>query len=313
MAGVLRHSIASALNSLSGSISSGVPLSIIVTRDTVCRVSSSPSTSTTDPSVIQSMGASWSKVSLEDTELHQLDGRTHRQSPSPSSIVHQTILSLIELCKSQGRLCQSLAGTDLFHNLRAAYFLDISGALDMSTINDHIRGESRHQDVNYQNKLNLKTISSLDGDMMLSTNRRSLNASVVTGSLPSQELRSRVSHEDHSRFKIQVLDQCLRCLVCAVQGLADCVAAFPILEQVQPMEWLQKDILQALEAPIAFPVFLYPPRDSVADRSGDSKNDSTSNSSLSSSLVHSTTEIAAGLLENLVSTVNQSTQRCIGR
>ena len=319
--GGLRLSIASALSSMIGAVSSGVPFSIIVTRDAVCHAPSS----TSDPSMIPTMGVSWSEVSLEET--------THDQSPSsfpsPSSIVHDTILSLIQLWRSQKGLCQSMASADLLHNLRAAYFLDISGAVDMPTMHKPYHdNEALHKGTTRQNILNLRTISSLDDDMITrgkNKNKQSSNISVAVGaSMPlSQELRSRISQAQHSRFKIQVLDQCMRCLICALSGLASSVAPFPMLEQVEPIKWLQNDISRALDAQIAYPIFSASSRDDgylsentiVADRRIDSKNALTSSVFLSSSSssAPSITAIAAEMLVNLVSMANQSTQHCIGR
>ena len=314
--GGLRLSIASALNTISGAVSSGVPFTIIVTRDAVCHAPSSTSTSTSDPSMIPSMGVSWSEVSLEET-IHDQSPSSSSSFPSASSIVHDTILSLIQLWRSQEGLCQSMASADLLHNLRAAYFLDISGAVDMPTMhNPYHDNEVLHKSTARQNILNLRMLSSLDDDMIIrgkNKNKQSSNISVAVGAgMPlSQELRSRISQAQHSRFKIQVLDQCMRCLICALSGLASSVAAFPMIEQVEPIKWLQNDISRALDAQMAYPIF-------SADRRGDSENALTSSvalssSSSSSSPVPSTTAIAAEMLVKLVSMVNQSTQHCIGR
>ena len=322
--GGLRLSIASALNSISGAISSGVPFSIIVTRDAVCHAppststststSTSNSTSTSDPSVIRTMGVSWSEVSLEDTTNDQSPSSS---SSSASSIVHETILSLIRLWKSQDGLCQSVTSTDLLHNLRAAYFLDMSGAADMQTVcNPNYGDEVQHKGTTRGNILNLRVISSLDDDIIIrgrNKNKQSLNISVAADSMPpSQELRSKISLAKHSRFKIQVLDQCMRCLSCALSGLASSVAPFPMLEQVEPVKWLQSDISRALDAQIAHPIFSASSRDAgyfsenttVAGRHRDSNNALTA---------PSTSAIAAKMLVNLVCIVNQSTQHCIGR
>jgi hypothetical protein len=302
LTGAFRQSIVLALKAMSAAISCGAPLSIIVTRDTACRASTS--TSSTDPATLQSMRASWSTVPLEEIEIHQVYGNARHDNPSPSSIVHHAILSLVDLCETEGGMCESLSSIDVFQNLRAAFFLDITGVLDAPPVNDPTRrGETLHNDASSQNILNLRMISSLDDDMMMRKNRRSSNAATVASTLPSLELRSKISQEEHKRFKVQVLDQCMRCLVCAVQGLADSVVPFPILEQVQPIEWVQRDILRALDAPLAYPIF---------SLSSERRNiDNTPMSSASP--VPSTTAIAAGLLDNLVSMANQSTQRCIGR
>jgi hypothetical protein len=288
-------------------MSCGAPLSIIVTRDTVCRDSSSTSTSTssTDPATLQSMRASWSSVPLEEIEIRQVYGNARYDNPSPSSIVHYAILSLADLCETEGGMCESLWSYDVLQNFREAFFLDITGVLDVPPVNDLThRGETIHEDASSQNMLNLRMMSSLDDDdMMMRKNKKSSNAATVTSTLPSPELRSKISQEEHMRFKIQVLDQCMRCLVCAVQGLADSVAPFPILEQVQPIVWVQRAILRALEAPLAYPIFSH-----LSER-----RDVDNALMSSASPVPSTTAIAAGLLENLVSMANQSTQRCIGR
>jgi hypothetical protein len=298
-----------ALKAMSAAISCGAPLSIIVTRDNVRRASTSTSTSTltssTDPATLQSMRASWSSVPLEEIEIRQVYGNARYDNPSPSSIVHHAILNLYDLCETEGGMCESLWSIDVLQNLKAAFFLDITGVLDVPPVNDPTHsGEVLHEDASSQNMLNLRMISSLDDDdMMMRKNRKSSNAATVASTLPSLELRSKISQEEHMRFKIQVLDQCMRCLVCAVQGLADSVAPFPILEQVQPIAWVQRDILGALEAPLAYPIF------SLSSDRRDIDNAPMS----SASPVPSTTAIAAGLLDNLVSMANQSTQRCIGR
>ena len=264
--------------------------------------------------MIRTMGVSWSEVSLEDT--------THDQSSSPSSpsaslIVHETILSLIQLWKSQVGLCQSMASADLLHNLRAAYFLDMAGAADMPTAyNFNYNDEVLHEGTTRQNVLNLRMISSLDDDIMMWGKNKSKQSSLISFSgatmPPSKELRSRISQAKHSRFKIQVLDQCMRCLSSALSSLASSVTPFPMLEQVEPVKWLQSDISRALDAQIADPIFPASSRDAgylsentaVAHRRRDPKN------ALSSP---TTTAIAAEMLVNLVSIVNQSTQHCIGR
>ena len=242
----------------------------------------------------------------EEIEIHQVYGNARHDNPSPSSIVHHAILSLVGLCETEGGMSESLSSIDVFQNLRAAFFLDITGVLDAPPVNDPThRGETLHTDASSQDVLNLRMMSSLDDDddMMMRKNRESSNAATVANTLLSLELRSRISQEEHMRFKIQVLDQCMRCLVCAVQGLADSVAPFPILEQVQPIAWVQRNILRALEAPLAYPIFSYPSE----------RRDIDNAPTQSASPVPSTTAIAAGLLENLVSMANQSTQRCIGR
>lgn len=294
-----------ALKAMSAAISCGAPLSIIVTRDALCRASSSISTSSTNPATLQSMSASWSTVLLEEIELQQVYGNARHDNPSPSSIVHHAILSLVDLCEIEGGMTESQSSVDVFRNLRAAFFLDITGVLDAPPVNDPAhRGETLHEDASSQNMLNLRMMSSLDDDdLMMRKNSKSPIAATVASTIPSLELRSKISQADHMRFKIQVLDQCMRCLVCAVQGLADSVAPFPILELVQPIAWVQKDILRALEAPLAYPIF------SFSSERRDIDNALTP----SASTVPSTTAIAAGLLDNLVSTANQSTQRCIGR
>ena len=304
LTGAFRQSIVLALKAMSAAISCGAPLSIIVTRDNVCRASSSTSTSSTDPATLQSMRASWSSVPLEEIEIRQVYGNARYNNPSPSSIVHHAILNLYDLCETEGGMCESLYSIDVLQNLRAAFFLDITGVLDVPPVNDPTHsGEALNEDSSRQNMLNLRMTSSLDDDMMMRKNRKSSNAATVASTLPSLELRSKISQEERMRFKIQVLDQCMRCLVCAVQGLADSVAPFPIIEQVQPIAWVQRDILRALEAPLAYPIF------SLSSERRDADNAPMSNASP----VPSTTAIAAGLLDNLVSMANQSTQRCIGR
>jgi hypothetical protein len=217
---------------------------------------------------------------------------------SDGNIIDRTITVLASLFQEKYG-SSTVSGVDLFQNLCGAYLFEIT--VDESPSNDHGTPKSAQGQNDVQDALKLKTFTSAIAVDTEKKNRKNLENRSTESLYSNSDM-----HLENISFNTLVLSQCVGCLTTAVQRLAACVASFPVLQRVQPVEMLERELQKRMDQSTN----TLPPR--IPHSAALSARMSASDPNPQSVAV-AVAETAQELFEGFVTMVNQSTNRCISR
>jgi hypothetical protein len=254
---------------------------------------------------------SWSEVPLSEVRpantFHPQNPATHGNTSrdkdrnvngveSDGNIIDRTVTLLSSLFQEKyGN--STISGADLFQNLCGAYMFDIDIILNESASNYQDKPESVPGQGEVQHSLKLETFSSASAVDNGKKNRKNLENRSAESLYRNSDM-----HLANEALNTLVLSQCAGCLTTAVQRLAACVASFPVLQRVHPVEMLERELQKCVDQSTN----TLPPRTphSAAFSAKISVSDPYHNT---------VARTALELFEGFVSMVNQSTSRCISR
>jgi hypothetical protein len=217
---------------------------------------------------------------------------------SDGNIIDRTITLLSSLFQEKyGN--STVSGADLFQNLCGAYMFEI--AVDESPSDGQDAPHSAQGQNDVQHALKLKTFTSA---IAVDTEKK------IRKNLENRSTESLYENWDmlleNESFNTLVLSQCVGCLTTAVQRLAACVASFPVLQRVQPVEMLEREIQKCMDQSTNTLQTHIPHSAALSARM--SASDPNPHS-----VAVAVAETAQELFEGFVTMVNQSTNRCISR
>lgn len=247
-----------------------------------------------------------------------MNGRSVNSAESDGNIMDRIITMLSSLFQEKyGN--STISGVDLFQNLCGAFMFNISVEDTASNIGDMPHSTRDLNDTHHA--LKLKSFSSSSAVENEKRNRKNADNHSTGNLYRNSDIRL-----ESEVFHTLLLSQCVGCLTNAVQRLAACVASFPVLQRVQPIQLLERELQKCVDRSMTALPHRTPhsaQRDVMSGQAPRINPQSALSAKVSDP--HSLTGTGTGtgtlsvaqtaleLFDGFLSMVNQSTSRCISR